>query len=87
MKTKYIQTEFALPETAMHSQNPSPKYTPPKPSEMTVKELEDALFFAKSTKRIKDEIMARMNEGVEFPRIQMVRYLGYKPFLTPVFHD
>ena len=87
MKTKYIQTEFSLPETVAHSQNPKPKYTPPRPSEMTVKELEDWFLFVKPTKRIKSEIMARINKGVKFPRIRMVRYLGYEPILTPVFHD
>ena len=87
MKTKYTQIEFALPETAMHSQNLSPEYTPPKPSEMTVKELEDWFIFVEPMKCIKNEIMARMSKGVEFPRIRMVRYLGYNPILIPVFHD
>ena len=86
MKTKYIQTEI-FPETVVNSQDPKPKYTPPKPSEMTVKELGDWFIFAKPTKRIKNEIMARMNKGVEFPRIRMVRYLGYNPILISVFHN
>lgn len=86
MKTKYVQTE-AFPETVVNSQDPKPGYAPPKPSEMTVKELEGWFIFAKPTKRIKDEIMARVNKGVEFPRIRMVRYLGYNPILIPVFHD
>ena len=38
MKTKYMQTEI-FPETVAHSQNPKPKHTPPKPSEMTNEEL------------------------------------------------
>ena len=87
MKTKYTQTEFGFTEAVMHSQNPEPKYTPPKPSEMTVKELEDWFIFGKPTKCIKNEIMARMNKGVEFPRIRMVQYLGRNPILIPVFHD
>lgn len=85
MKTKYTQTEFAFPETVTHSQDPRPEYTPPKPHEMTVKELEDYFIFTKPTKCIKNEIMARMNKGVKFPRIRMVQYLGYKPILIPVF--
>lgn len=86
MKTKYVQTEI-FPETVVNSQDSKPEYVPPKPSEMTVKELEDCFIFAKPTKCIKNEIMARMNKGVEFPRIRMVRYLGYNPILIPVFHD
>ena len=86
MKTKYTQAEI-FPETVVNGQNFEPEYTPPKPHEMTVKELEDWFIFAKPTKCIKNEIMARMNKGVEFPRIRMVRYLGYNPILIPVFHD
>lgn len=84
MKTKYIQTEFALPETVMHSQNPRPKYTRPRASEMTNEELE-AWLITNPSKSIKSEIMARMNAGIKFPRIQMKRYLGGEPFLEWVF--
>ncbi len=86
MKTEHTQTEFAFPETVMHSQNPNPKYTPPRPKEMTNEELEEWLI-VNPCKGIKREIMKRINAGVKFPRVQIRNYLGMKPFLVWVTFD
>ena len=86
MKNKYTQTEFAFQEAAMNSQNPKPKYTPPRPHEMTNEELRKMLI-ATPSKSVKSEIMKRMMAGVKFPNLQIKQYLGMKPFLVFNFHD
>lgn len=86
MKPKYTQIEFPYVEHMENKQGIEPKYTPPKPEEMTNTELEK-WYIASPNKKLKSEILARINKGVEFSKFRVVQYLGQKPQLTPIFRD
>lgn len=86
MKPKYIQTEFACIEHMDASRRFEPEYTPPEPKEMTNEELEK-WYIVSPSKKLKSEILARMNKGAKFSRFRAVQYLGMTPKLVPVFRD
>lgn len=84
MKLKYTQTEFSYVEHMKMSRQPQPEYTPPKPSEMTNEELEK-WYISSPSKKLKSEILQRINKGVKFSKFRVVRHLGMEPQLVPVF--
>lgn len=86
MKSKYAQTEFAYVEHMHAGRQIEPEYTPPKPQEMTNAELEKN-YIINPSKKLKSEILARINKGVKFSKFRVIQYLGMKPQLVPVFKD
>lgn len=68
------------------SREPQPEYTPPKPSEMTNAEL-GKWYITSPSKKLKSEILARMDKGVKFSKFRVVKYLGMKPQLVSCFRD
>lgn len=86
IEPKYTQMELPFVEHTKMTGKPEPKYTPPKPSEMTNAELEK-WYIANPNKKLKREILARIDKGVKFSRFRVVQYLGQRPQLVPVFSD
>lgn len=86
LKPKYIQTYFSFVEHMNFSRPPEIKYILPKPSEMTDAELEK-FYISLPSKKAKEEIMKRINNGSKFRRFRLEKYKWAPDRLVVVFDD
>ena len=86
IEPKCTQIYFPFIEHMNFNRPPEVEIIPPRPSEMTNAELEK-WYIVSPSKKLRSEILARINKGVEFSKFRAVQYLGQEPQLVAVFRD